>query len=303
MRLDRLHREFLTYLEMERNYSPHTVTSYRSDFHAFLSFLSGEGLAPEPGMVDRPVVRHYIGWMRGNGLAPATVARRINSLRSFWRYLRECDYTTGDPFASISLPKRPDTTPQHLTAEEAQRVLQAAHGQTCLFNAFRDTAVLSVLLFTGIRRSELLALALPDVDPAGGTLQVLAGKGGKARLVPLLEPACAAVSDWLELRPDCEHDRLFTSKWGAPLSKRGLASALDRALDGARVGKAGITLHSLRHTFACLLLKGGCDLYSLQRMLGHSRLDTTATYLHATVEDLRQAVEVHPLQTVSSGGA
>ena len=295
MHLDKLHCEFLTYLEIERNYSPLTIVSYRSDFVTFLRFLSSEGLPHRIGTVERATVRQYIGWLRNNGLKPTTVARRINSLRSFWRYLRDCEYTGGDPFTRISLPKRSDTTPQHLTTEEARHLLDAAQRQDCLFNGFRDTAVLAVLRFTGVRRSELLALTLQDVDLPGGTVQVLAGKGRRARVIPLLEAPRTAVGDWLELRPDCKHDRIFTSKWGAPLSKNGLASALARALAGAEVTRTGITLHSLRHTFACLLLKGGCDLYSLQRMLGHSRLDTTATYLHATVEDLRVAAERHPL--------
>jgi site-specific recombinase XerD len=296
MRLTELHEEFVTYLEVERDYSAYTAVAYRSDFQTFLRFLKGVGLLLRVDRVDRSVVRRYVAWLKGRGLKASTVARHINSLRSFWNYLRESQYTETDPFFRLSLPKRPEEVPPHLSAEEAEALLSAAQRQSCIFNAFRDVAVLSVLLYTGMRRGELLNLRLCDVDLTGRTLRVVAGKGRKSRVLPLVPEACGALSDWLELRPThCRHDRVFTCKWGAPLSKRGLASCLRRALDAAGVGRPGITLHSLRHTFACLLLKGGCDLYSLQRMLGHSRLDTTAGYLHATVEDLRQAVSAHPL--------
>jgi site-specific recombinase XerD len=302
MRLDDLHEEFLTYLEVERDYSPLTAMAYRSDFRAFLHFLKAAGLLPHLRQMDRSVVRRYVVWLKSHGLKASTVARHINSLRSFWDYLRESQYTEADPFFRISLPRRPEEVPPHLTAEEAEALLAAAGRQICVFNAFRDTAVLSLFLYTGIRRSEALNLRLSDLDLAGGTLQVVAGKGRKSRVLPLLPEVCTALSDWLELRPEnCGHDRVFTCKWGAPLSKRGLASCLNRALSKAGIARPGITLHSLRHTFACLLLKGGCDLYSLQRMLGHTRLDTTATYLHATVEDLRQAVGMHPLSDGTNG--
>jgi len=300
MRIDNLHNEFLAYLELERDYSPHTISSYRSDFRSFLQFLASEGVLPELDQVDRSTVRRYLAWLHDRGVSSATIVRRIDSLRSFWNYLRESEYTESDPFFRISVRKRPARTPTHLSLEEAQGLLAAAGRQGSLFNAFRDTAVLTVLLCTGIRRSELLSLTLDALDLDGGTLQVTAGKGSKSRVLPLLPAACTALADWLELRPDCGHDRVFTSKWGAPLSTNGLSSLLKRALGASGITKSGITLHSLRHTFACLLLKSGCDLYSLQRMLGHSRLDTTAVYLHATVEDLRAAAAKHPLNQLGS---
>jgi len=301
MRLDELHNEFLSYLEVERNCSPSTIATYGYSFRTFLRFLSHHGLAPTLDNIDRSVARRYVVWLHSRGLKPATVALRLNSLRSFWNYLRESEYTQTDPFFRIFLRKRAGRTPSHLTLDEAERLLAAAEQQEDLFNAFRDTAVLTVMLYTGVRRNELLALTLDDLDLAGGTVRIASGKGGKSRVLPLLPPACTAVADWLELRPACEHERVFTSKWGAPLSKNGLASLLKRALGASGITKSGVTLHSLRHTFACLMLQSGCDLYSLQRMLGHSRLDTTAGYLHATAEDLRAAAAKHPLNRDESG--
>lgn len=297
MYLPDLHTEFLNYLEIERNYSPHTIAAYRSDFRAFLAYLAEQGeVGPTVASVDRPTVRGYIAWLRTRGLAPASAVRHVNSLRAFWGYLRDESRTQADPFVRISIPKLPSRPPRALSAQEAQGLLDAAEQQHCVFSAFRDKAILSLLIFGGLRRNEIIRLQLHDLDLNAATVTVVSGKGAKGRLIPLSAGAQDAVRDWVELRPtNCSHDHLFTSKWGAPLSKNGLMSCLQRALARADIRAEGVTLHTLRHTFATLMLQGGCDLYSLQQLLGHSRLDTTATYLHAGLANLRQALSCHPL--------
>lgn len=296
MYLPDLHQEFLNYLEIERNYSPRTIIAYRSDFQSFTKYLGIARLEPVGGNVTRSTIRGYIAYLRGSGLAPASVARHIHSLHSFWNYLRDEGYVQTDPFSRISLPKLPRKLPQVLSADEARRLLQGAEQQGCVFNAFRDKAILSLLILGGLRRSEILQLRLSDLDLNSNTLHIRSSKGGNSRLIPLGEEASAALQDWLELRSqDCGHEFLFTCKWGAPLSKNGLSSCLKRALSQAGIQREGLTLHTLRHTFATLMLRGGCDLYVLQQLLGHSRLDTTAVYLHTGLADLRQAIKHHPL--------
>ena len=291
-----LHEEFLSYLSIERNYSPRTVTAYRSDFRRFLGFLESQEIEALPSTVERTVLRGYIVGMRTGGLSPTSIARRIHSLQSFWKYLLAEGHAQVDPFAQISIPKRPRTLPQVLSLEEAPRRLEAAERQSSVFNAFRDRAVLALMLFGGLRRSEILNLELRDLDMDSGTIRLTAAKGNKSRMLPLAPQATEAVSDWLELRPEsAPHDRVFTSKWGAPLSKNGRTTCLARALAGAGITREGVTLHTLRHTFGTLMLRGGCDLHALQCMLGHSRLDTTAIYLHTGMTDLREAMARHPL--------
>jgi site-specific recombinase XerD len=121
------------------------------------------------------------------------------------------------------------------------------------------------------------------------------GKGRQTRVIPMIAELRDALGDWLEIRRKCSHDFVLTTQSGVRMGKRGLTSALDRALKTAGIGKPGITLHKLRHSFACMLLQNGCDLLSLSTMLGHTRLDTTAIYLEATVEHLRTAIGRHPL--------
>lgn len=287
--------EFIAYLDLECGRSPQTLSAYTSDFRQFSECLSETGRAASVEAVDRQAVRAYIAWLRRRDLSASSINRRLSSLRSFWRYLRDNAHTERDPFVRVSVPKRPRSLPVCLTAPEAEALLQAAEQQPSVHNAFRDRAALSVLLFTGLRRAELLALRLPDVDAAEGTLRVEHGKGDKARLVPLGERSLLALRDWLELRPDCGHDYCFTSIARRPLGVKGLVGLLRRALERAGVDRPGVVLHSLRHTCATLLLQGGCDLHSLQCLLGHARLDTTAGYLSLTMRDLRHAVSRHPL--------
>ena len=284
-----LHDEFLSYLDLERGCSPATIRAYRTDFRLFLRFLESIEISPDIGAVDKPVLRRYVAWLRGRGLKVSSVARRLHSVHSFWNYLRDNDYTEQDPFLGVRVPKPERPLPVFLSAEECKALLRAAEYQRSAFRAFRDKAVLAVLIYAALRRSELLGLRLEDVDLGRAVLRVVHGKGRKARAIPLADGATEALGDWLELRPHCRHDALFTSQSGEPMGKNGLVRAFRKAVQKAGIKKPGVSLHKLRHSFACMLLQNGCDLFSLSRLLGHTRLDTTAIYLHATVEDLRSA--------------
>jgi site-specific recombinase XerD len=287
--------EFVAYLDLELNRSRQTLIAYQSDFRSFVQCLGETRREASVEAVDRQAVRAYIAWLRQRGLSPTSVCRRVASLRSFWRYVRDAGITERDPFVRISVPKRAKPLPVCLSAEEAEALLQAAGRQTSALRAFRDTAVLSVLLFTGLRRAELLGLRLRDVDLREGTLRVEHGKGDKTRIVPLSARPLSALRDWLELRPECAHDFVFLSIARRRLAPKGLAGLLRRALARACVTRPRTTAHSLRHTCATLLLRGGCDLHSVQRVLGHRDPATTAIYLSLTLPDLHRAVARHPL--------
>ena len=299
MRIEPLYQEFLTYLSVERNCSPLTVTAYQSDGRLFLESLADQALPAETESVSRLVVRQYVVWLRNRGLKPSSVARRIHSLRSFWNYLWDSDYTNTNPFRKLTLPKRSRDLPVYLSEEECRRLLEGAGNQPCPFCACRDRAILTLMIFTGARRSEVLDLTWPNVDLEQGTVRFVGAKGDKTRVVPLAADAADLLREWKKMRPaDFDHACVFTAKWGAPLGKKGLMSALKRALEQSGIDKPNVTLHKLRHSFACLLLTNGADLHCLQAMLGHTRLDTTGIYLHATAEDLRDAMAKHPLSGV-----
>lgn len=181
-------------------------------------------------------------------------------------------------------------------------MVTAAAAQKSDFYARRDKGILRLLLFTGARRSELLNLQWDDVETQGQTGRFVGAKGDKTRVVPMAAQLLTDLLEWQQIQPPCPHRHVFASKSGSRLGKRGLRTALTRALQGAGIDKPGLTTHKLRHTFACMVLRGGADLNCLQRMMGHSRLDTTGIYLSATAEDLREAMRRHPL-AMASGSA
>jgi site-specific recombinase XerD len=287
--------EFLTYLEAENGCSALTVRAYRSDLRQFLSFLAEQGLTPEVEAIDVGVLRQYLVAMTVAGLKPSTRSRRLAALRSLWSYLVDSGIATTNPCRRLRLPRKPRPAPSCLTAEECVRLLQATDRSHYDALAFRDRAILTLLLFTGLRRGELLSLSVHDVDLDARMLRVVRGKGGRSRTVPLREVAVQAVSDWLEFRPACRHAVLFTSRTGKALRANDLQRMFRRVLAQAGIERPGITLHKLRHTFATMLLRQGVSVAVLQRLLGHASLEMTAVYLDVTAEDLREAVSRHPM--------
>ncbi len=225
MRIEPLYEEFLSYLLVERNCSPLTVQAYRSDGRSFIEAFDELGLPHEVQAVGKQVIRSYVVLLRNRGLGLATIARRLHSLRSFWNYLWDNDYAKGNPVRLVSLPRRARRLPVHLSEEECRLVLTAAREQRSSFLACRDTALLTFLLMTGARRAEVLNLTWRDVDLSQLIVRFRRAKGDKTRVVPLAAEVAEALTLWREMRPECEHDYVFTTQWGARLGRRGIRSA------------------------------------------------------------------------------
>jgi len=295
MRFDDAVAEFLSYLEYEKGSAELTLVSYESDFKQFAAFLGEQGIPPRIDDVTSAVVRRYVAAMSKDGYARSTIGRRVASLRSLFKYLHQCEYLTRNPVAPVATPKTEEKLPVYLSPEECQRLLDATDENHFFLLAFRDKAALGTLIYTGIRRSELLSLKLRDLDFDSDILTVRNGKGGKGRAIPMCDRLIELLNDWLELRPGCRHEAVFTTRTGEPFGRHGLYGAFRRAKEEAGIEREGVTLHTLRHSFATNLLQSGADLVALQRLLGHSSLDTTAIYLHIEMDGLREAVERHPL--------
>jgi len=296
MVMDTLAGDFAVYLEAERGYSPLTATAYCGDLRRFFDFLHSADVPLEPDQVTTALVRRWVVDMHHEGLSPTTIARRLHGLRSFWSYLLACDYVDDDPVRKVSVPKRERTLPRYLTADELEALLEAAQRNKFVICAFRNYAIMSVLIFTGMRRGEVIGLRIGDVSLAEKVARVR-GKGGKMRAIPLVDRAVEAVRGWLELRPARKgHDHLFTTTHGNPISPWRMHRIWRAVLEESGIEGEGVSLHTLRHSMATLLLQSGeCSLVEIQRILGHSRLDTTAIYLHVTEGELRGAVQAHPL--------
>jgi integrase/recombinase XerD len=306
-RLTELALEFLGTLELERGLSRNTVEAYRSDLQQFGAFLAGrqqaghEGEGLDPLAVTPADLADFVSELAGgNGerpaVAPATLQRKIACLRSFYRHLRREQIIDHDPTAELRPPRPRGRLPKVLTRDEVNRLLAAPRGQSV--GALRDRALLETMYACGLRASEAIGLELAALDLDDGTLRAY-GKGSKERLVPIGTAAISALRAYLERgRPQLvglrDEPRVFLNMRGRPLSRQGLYKIVQ-----GHAGSVGLadrmSPHTLRHTFATHLLAGGCDLRSLQEMLGHADIGTTQIYTHLTTDRLRDVYfDAHP---------
>ena len=298
--------DFLAYLELERGLSRNTLDAYRSDLMQYGAFLERE----RTGALDADHRRltKFITTLASGGpdrpaVAPATIQRKVACLRSFYRHLRREDMLDHDPTAELRAPKRSQRLPQVLARHEVQALLAAPRGTEP--GALRDRALLELMYACGLRASEAVGLDVSDVDVGTGVLRAH-GKGSKERPVPIGRQAVAAVKTYLQRgRPRLveagnEESRLFVNRRGTGLTRQGLYKIVQRhARTAGLEGK--MSPHTLRHTFATHLLAGGCDLRSLQEMLGHADIATTQIYTHLSAERLKESYfEAHPRATASS---
>jgi integrase/recombinase XerD len=294
--IERLLLDFLAYLELERGLSRNTLQAYRSDLLQFGEFLDRRGLsAGEAGHGD---LAAFLAELAGTPppKAPATIGRKVACLRSFYRHLRREGMIEHDPTAELRGPRKTQRLPRVLSREEVARLLSEPKGTEP--PTLRDRALLEVMYACGLRVSEVVGLELADVDLEEGML-CARGKGAKERLVPIGRQAVAALRAYcLRGRPALlragAESRLFVNRRGAPLTRQGLYKIIQGHARGAGL-QDRMSPHTLRHSFATHLLAGGCDLRSLQEMLGHADLATTQVYTHLSAERLKDAYfSAHP---------
>jgi integrase/recombinase XerD len=295
---ERLTLDFLAYLELERGLSRNTLEAYRSDLLQFAAFLGRREvgvLATAHGDLAAFLTELAQGSEGHPPVAAATLQRKAACLRSFYRHLRREGVLEHDPTAELRGPRKTQRLPQVLSREEIALLLSEPKGTEP--RALRDRALLEVMYACGLRASEAIALELADVD-LEGVLRAR-GKGSKERLVPIGRQAVAALRAYLERgRPLLVglgvEQRLFVNRRGTGLTRQGLYKIIQGHARGAGLDDR-MSPHTLRHTFATHLLAGGCDLRSLQEMLGHADLATTQIYTHLSAERLKDAYfSAHP---------
>jgi integrase/recombinase XerD len=298
-RLTELTFDFLGYLELERGLSRHTLDAYRSDLQQYGEFLARRGLDPlhvEPADMAAFVSELAAGREARAAVAPATLQRKIACLRSFYRHLRREQAIAHDPTSELRAPRRRGRLPQVLSRDEVARLLEQPRGSAPA--ALRDRALLETMYACGLRASEATTLALPELDLDAAMLRAR-GKGSKERIVPIGTKAVQSLRLYLTKgRPLLvglrEEKRVFVNLRGAGLTRQGLYKIVQRHAGSAGLAER-MSPHTLRHTFATHLLAGGCDLRSLQEMLGHADLATTQVYTHVSAERLRDLYfEAHP---------
>jgi integrase/recombinase XerD len=280
---------FLALLSARR--APRTVDAYRRDLAALGAFLGGSVSRASVADLER-----YTAGLRAQGLSSATLARRAAAARTFFRHLQLIGARNDNPAAEISLPRRTRRLPRTLSALEAERLVEAAHGTTP--RALRDRALVELLYGAGLRVSEAVGLEKGGVDLDERAVRVL-GKGGKERVVPVGRQAVEALRRYLSRgRPylDRRHrPELFLNAKGGALTRSGAFLILRRLAGAAGLEPGRVHPHLLRHSFATHLLEGGADLRSVQEMLGHADLSTTELYTHVSDRRRRETYfQAHP---------
>jgi len=315
-RFEHLVLDFLAYLEFERGLSRNTLDAYRTDLLQFGRFLEERdvsALDAQPNdiadFLEALARGGEIGAGRGAATgaparppaSPATIHRKSACLRSFYRHLRRDGLLERDPTATLSTPRRSRKLPQVLTRGEVEKLLSQPSGTEPA--ALRDRALLELMYACGLRASEAIGLELMDVDIQEGVLRAR-GKGSKERVVPIGQAALRALRIYLERgRPGLVKGgleaHLFVNFRGGRLTRQGLYKIVRRhALTAGLADR--MSPHTLRHTFATHLLAGGCDLRSVQEMLGHADVATTQLYTHLSSERLKDVYfRAHPRATVS----
>jgi integrase/recombinase XerD len=302
-RFEHLLLDFLAYLEFERGLSRNTLEAYRSDLLQFGRFLEARGVAAlDAGPGDVAAFLEYLarGDSERSPASPATVHRKSACLRSFYRHLRRDGLRDSDPTATLSAPRRARKLPQVLTRGEVERLLSQPRGTNPA--ALRDRALLELMYACGLRASEAIGLELADLDLEDSVLRAR-GKGSKERVVPIGQAALRALRVYLErgrpaLVKGLPEAHLFVNFRGRALTRQGLYKIVRRHAVTAGLADR-MSPHTLRHTFATHLLAGGCDLRSVQEMLGHADVSTTQLYTHLSSERLKDVYfRAHPRATL-----
>jgi integrase/recombinase XerD len=289
--------DFLAYLEFERGLSRNTLEAYRSDLLQYGAHLDGR----DPLAATHSDLAAFVASLAtGDGdrppVAPATLQRKVACLRSFHRHLRRQGILDADPTANLRAPRQNRRLPHVLSRDQVTKLLEQPQGTEPA--ALRDRALLELMYACGLRASEAIDLETTDLDLEAGVLRAR-GKGSKERLVPIGSAAARAVTIYLargrpKLVGERLESRLFVNHRGSGLTRQGLYKIVQRHAATAGLANA-MSPHTLRHTFATHLLAGGCDLRSLQEMLGHADIATTQLYTHLSAERLKDVYfDAHP---------
>lgn len=290
--MEKFVKEFLKYLEFEKNASPMTIKSYREDLSSFLNFLNVE----EPEIknfsdINSFSISSYLSFLSRKGIGKRSMQRHLSTLRSFFKHLLKEGKIKYNPANSVPMPKFIRALPRVLQKEEIKKILEEKEEEGWLGK--RNKAIFELLYATGIRVSELSSIKLEDIDLVQRMLRVK-GKGGKERIVPFGKKAQEAIKEYLKEIPFENVVNLFLNKNGTRLSSRSIHRIVIKYTIKILNCK-DISPHSFRHTFATHLLEKGADLRFIQELLGHSSLSTTQIYTHIEIQKLIEVYKkTHP---------
>ncbi len=291
---------FLYYLQLEKNASSHTLDNYQRDLFQGLDFFARALGKPDhrisPQEINRSLLRAFLADLQSRGFSRATIARKLATWRSFFRYLAREEVVPASPAGHLSSPKMERKLPRFLFVDECRALVEAPPDDTPLGR--RDRALLETLYASGMRVGELVALNLDDLDLDRACIRV-AGKGARERMLPIGSCAVRALESYLSagrpaLATGSSGEALFLNYRGERISVRGVRKIIDKYVNQICLERK-VSPHVLRHSFATHLLDNGADLRAVQELLGHVRLSTTQIYTHVTRERLKEVYRrAHP---------
>jgi integrase/recombinase XerC len=292
---------FLTYLEKQRDVSPNTVKAYRRDLADFTEFLQAHYGQRAWGWesIDRLTMRGFLAHMQRRGLGKRSIARTLSAIRTFYRYLANTNDIDANPAKMVGTPKSERYLPSYLDRAQIELLFQMAEARAMegAFIDVRNLAILELFYSTGMRLSELQGLNRPDLDLVSQQVKVL-GKGRKQRIIPVGDHATLAIRNYESKRDalgkHVDREAVFVARTGKRIAVRTVQKVVSRFLHEIDE-EAGLSVHSLRHTFATHLLDAGADLRAVQELLGHASVATTQIYTHTSIERLKQVYQkAHP---------
>ena len=293
--MDKLIQKFIEYLEYEKGYSKKTIISYENDLNLFNNYLK-ENKIINIKNIDYSTIRKYLSYLHDNKYEATSVSRKISALRSFFKYNIKENTITNNPMTLISNPKKEKKLPKYLNYEELEKLLNSIEINTK--EGIQERLILELLYSTGIRVSELVNIRIKDIKIKENQINIL-GKGNKERIVLFGEKAKELIKEYLnmykeEFKGNILNEYLLINKKGKQLTTNKVELIVKDALRKSAL-KINISPHTLRHTFATHMLDNGADLKSVQELLGHENLKTTAIYTHISNERLKQVfLKSHP---------
>ncbi len=273
--------DFLDYLTYERNVSINTIAAYRDDLESFTGFLCNEYLVLgrdqlDLKRIDHLAIRSYLAYLARKKLSRSSIARHLSALRSFFKYLMREEIVSANPARTVATPRREKHLPAVLQTSDVAVLLEMPDLSTPL--GIRDRAWLELMYASGLRISELVGIDIDDVEIRARLVKVR-GKGAKERIVPFGTKAQDAIRGYLEVRNKPDEDALFVNYRGERITTRSIRRLFNGYVRDASL-RAGVSPHTLRHSFATHLLNAGADLRAIQELLGHASLSTTQKYTH-----------------------
>ena len=281
---------YLKYLKFNKNYSNNTIISYENDILEYFEYLNREGLSVYD--VKYNDIRFLLNYYNSIHLNNLSIRRKISSLKGFYKYLCRMNKTIDNPFSYVTLPKKEKKLPQYLNYNEMIEIFDVIDTSTLL--GLRNRLIMELLYATGVRVSELVNIKIKDINNSERSI-IVTGKGDKSRIVFFNEITKKCLNKFIKESIDVRKiDYLIINNRGYGITTRGICSIMNKVIKETSIIK-NVHPHILRHTFATHLLNNGCDLLTVQELLGHASISTTGIYTHVTTEHIKDVYyHTHP---------